>query len=245
MSRRLLGKILDIAFPRECLSCGKANPEDGFDYICADCARETYFINGGACLNCGEIVGVADAPFVRGCAACVDARPRFASIRSACLFSSGVRALMLELKYKNGLHVLDDLVRLVSCMHGADEFLSGAILVPVPLHSSRLRKRKYNQSELIARRLVQKFPHMNLECADILRRTRSTQTQTMLDKSQRADNVRGAFEIRKKKPLPEKDSRIILLDDVATTGATMDECAKVFKRAGYKNVHAFSVFKRL
>jgi ComF family protein len=128
-----------------------------------------------------------------------------------------------------------------------NEFLKNATLVPIPLHNARAISRKYNQSELIAKMLIQTFPDTNAKVKTILKRTRRTPTQTTLDRNARALNIKNAFVISKTKSINsiKKDANIILVDDVMTSGATLSECAKTLKKAGFKNVGAFTFSKRL
>jgi ComF family protein len=115
------------------------------------------------------------------------------------------------------------------------DHLKPDMVIPVPLHSKRLRKRGFNQSLRLARTI---FPHIPLGM-DILTRTLNTKPQTELSMKERHRNVRNAFETAN--PLPEGMETILLLDDVYTTGATVRACAKALKRAGAKEVHVFTV----
>lgn len=109
------------------------------------------------------------------------------------------------------------------------------MVIPVPLHSKRLRKRGFNQSLRLVRTI---FPHAPLGM-DILTRTLNTKPQTELSMKERLRNVRNAFETAS--PLPEGVETILLLDDVYTTGSTVRACAKALKKAGAKEVHVFTV----
>ncbi len=109
------------------------------------------------------------------------------------------------------------------------------MVIPVPLHSKRLRKRGFNQSLRLVRTI---FPHIPLGI-DVLTRTLNTKPQTELSMKERLRNVRNAFETAS--PLPEGVETILLLDDVYTTGSTVRACAKALKKAGAKEVHVFTV----
>ncbi|MBO7521180.1 MAG: ComF family protein [Opitutales bacterium] len=234
-------KFLDLIFPRHCAVCGKENPEDGFDYLCADCANEAYITQVPRCKRCAEIAPVS----ARGCAKCDGEELFFDSAMVACEYAQAGRELVLELKYRGGTYVAKDIARLASRAENFSEFFEGAILVPAPLHSSRLRKRGYNQSEEICKSLAKMRARLNLKVENLLARRRPTPTQTALSKKDRILNVRGAFEVSKKlKDKIDKNAKIVVVDDVMTSGATLNECAKTLKKCGFKNVRAFAFARR-
>lgn len=186
-------------------------------------------------------------PNMHGCPHCFDRKLRFDKSLCVCSFDGAPRGLLHELKYRNGTHALGDLAAIASQFPEAGEFIDGAILAPVPLHFIRKIGRRYNQSELIAKMLADTFPNANARVADILKRSRRTPTQTTLDKEEREANIKNAFEIRGEKYIRgiPKDANIVIVDDVMTSGATLSECAKILKRAGFKNVSALAFARRL
>jgi ComF family protein len=107
------------------------------------------------------------------------------------------------------------------------------LIVPVPLHPARQRERGFNQAELLADLLA---PSMNLPTHSLLERTRSTTTQTAYDRAERMENLHGAFRLRKNRDV--RGLRVLLIDDVLTTGSTLSECARVLRKAGAVSVHA-------
>ena len=198
-------------------------------------------------------------PNVHGCPHCFDRKLRFDKSLCVCSFDGAPRGLLHDLidgaprgllhdlKYRNGTYALYDLAKIAAQFPEAGRFIDGAILVPVPLHFLRKIKRKYNQSELIAKMFADTFPNANARVADILKRKRRTPTQTTLDKEAREANIKNAFEIRGEKYIRgiPKDANIVIVDDVMTSGATLSECAKILKRAGFKNVSALAFARRL
>ncbi len=249
-AKRLLSSVADFFAPRECVSCGKTNPKGKYSYLCPACASKLYIIRGGACLRCGEIVGLNGTPYVPSCPSCAFEKPYFNHAMSACLYGDkGSERLLFALKYNGGTYAAADLAKIVLSNNNSIDFLKGAIICPVPLHKSRLKKRKFNQSELIAENIARLSEQLGIKIARLLDRTRNTRTQTALDKAQRAENVRGAFRLADGARAFLKDidpkSRIVIFDDVMTTSATASECAKVLKAAGFEHIDAFSVFKRL
>lgn len=150
--------------------------------------------------------------------------------------------MVKELKYHKGLYVLPDVAKIFAQNSGYFEFVDNAYLVPVPLHGKRLKKRGYNQSRKIAEILAKQNPSIR-GVLDLLARIKDTPTQTMLDRQNRVQNVKNAFAV-KENALCDKNAKLVLLDDVMTTGATLNECAKTLKKAGYKNVSAMCFAKR-
>ena len=245
--RRLYDKILDFILPRKCILCGKINPKGEFENICPKCARSIKLLNGARCLICAEPVGDANQPDIVGCPNCMRFPPDFNRCFAVAAFDGAVREMIIELKYRTGTYIMRDMSILVKKSRGIREFLQDAILVPVPLHRSRIIRRKYNQSDLIARMLAKTFPECNIKVKPMLKRIRKTKTQTTLDRDERAENMRGAFAIADKSAISKipKDGKIIVVDDVITTSVTLSECAKIIKGAGYKNVNAFAIAHRI
>jgi ComF family protein len=146
-----------------------------------------------------------------------------------------VRQIIHEFKYNRQIH----LRHLVARWLGAaldDERLCGRrfdLIVPVPLHPARQRERGFNQAGLLAKLLARQS---SIPVKPLLERIRYTNTQTALDRSERMENLHNAFRLRKNADV--RGLRMLLVDDVLTTGATLNECARVLKRAGALSVHA-------
>ena len=241
--------LADFFAPRRCLMCGRINPRGDFAYICESCKASIPYITGGRCLVCSEIVGPANSPNLPSCPRCLENPPHFSKSFVACSFSGVAREIVHELKYRDGAHLVKDISKILSKSQEISEFVSNATLVPVPLHRLRTLKRRFNQSVLIANAIARAFPNSGITTENILVRIRPTPTQTTLDRASRAENVRGAFAIRKPARLSgqsiDKTKRIVIVDDVMTSGATLSECARTLKAAGFKNVDAFAFAKRI
>lgn len=220
----MLKTVLDIVFPPVCLLCGKRALKKGF---CEGCGGliEKGRITSPICTVCGipftSSMGV-DHP----CGKCVEERPSFTSARSAFVFEGKVLHAIHKLKYGGDTSVAAPLADLVSGSIGGGK--SPCMVVPVPLHADRLRERGFNQSLLIARELS-RIISMPL-VYDKLKRTRDTGQQVGLKAVERKKNVSGAFTLVG--PGSFKGKKVLLVDDVITTGATLNECSKVLKRAG-------------
>jgi len=236
---KLFKKVLDFIYPRICISCGKINFENHFDYVCEDCSKN--ILNSSArCLRCSEpLIGKFEES-TTSCAKCFEEKFYFENSYCPTLFVDTNAEIIKELKYKSGLHLLNDIAKIFNSDAIFKEFTKDAILIPVPLHSSKLRKRGFNQSEEIAKALCKNSK--KLKYANILKRISHTETQTQLHRTERAENIKNAFALRKNSL--DKNSKIILLDDIITTGATLNECAKVLKKAHFTNIHAMAFAKR-
>jgi len=170
----------------------------------------------------------------RDCPRCAGLNPAYGEARTAALLSGPVRALVIELKYHHGLHLLADCAAL---FRGAAHLLAhvrGACLVPVPLHPRKRRERGYNQSALLATELA-KAAGGGTVVVPLLARCLDTPTQTAFDRERRLANLQNAFALVPGAPLRSKD-RYVLVDDVFTTGSTVNACARVLRAAGAQRV---------
>ncbi|MDR1283569.1 MAG: ComF family protein [Opitutaceae bacterium] len=140
---------------------------------------------------------------------------------------------MHELKYHRSLHVLHDIEAIVRGHAYVADFLRGAVLVPVPLHPRKERERGYNQSVLLAECFARAAGDTGVDC--LLRRVLDTQTQTTLSREARRTNLKNAFAVAQGASIrPER--HYVLVDDVFTTGSTLNACARVLRRAGASNL---------
>ena len=230
---RLTLVIRDILFPPCCAACQARPFVSAGDRLCHDCLESIRFIEPPVCTVCGQ-------PFHgpqgtdHTCGQCIKNPPSFDTARSLFQYQGSVRTLIHRIKYKDDGYALRAFSSL-AMGHVLLDHLKPDMVIPVPLHSKRLRKRGFNQSLRLAGTI---FPHIPLGM-DILTRTLNTKPQTELSMKERPRNVRNAFETAS--PLPEGVKTILLLDDVYTTGATVRACAQALKRAGANEVHAFTV----
>lgn len=225
--------FVDLLFPPVCLGCGGLCEGSTLRHVCARCVPLITQVAPPHCPTCGhpffgEVAGE------RICPHCEHLRPAYREARTVTLFKGPARELVLMLKYHGGRHVLTDLERLVRANDHVREFLRGAVLVPVPLHPRKHRERGYNQSDLLA----QVFVHAvdgDARIRPLLRRVEDTESQTAFDRQARRRRMKNAFA-----PAPGGDitpgQRYILVDDVFTTGSTLNACARVLRRAGCLNL---------
>ncbi|HYM74130.1 MAG TPA: ComF family protein [Stellaceae bacterium] len=226
---RLLGRaVVDGVLPPRCLACGATVGE--VDALCGSCWAAMTFFAAPHCAVCGVPF---PHPLGEGaiCADCARRRPSWDRARAVMRYDGHSRQLVLMLKHGDQTHLAGALGR---WMHRAgSEVLAGAdMLLPVPLHWTRLFSRRYNQAALLAHAIrTAGGPPV---AADWLVRRRRTPSQGLLGPAARARNVRGAFAIRRGRSVTGK--RVVLVDDVLTTGATAEECARVLRRAGAASV---------
>jgi len=230
---RLTLVIRDILFPPCCAACRARLFAPAGDHLCHDCLESIRLIEPSICTVCGQ-------PFHgpqgtdHTCGQCIKNPPSFKTARSVFQYQGSVRILIHRIKYNDDGHALMALSSLAR-EHVLLDYVKPDMVIPVPLHSKRLRKRGFNQSLRLAGAI---FPHIPLR-VDILTRTLNTKPQTELSMKERHRNVKNAFEVAS--PLPEGVKTILIIDDVYTTGATVRACAKTLKKAGAKEVHVFTV----
>lgn len=222
--------LLDLLYPPVCLVCGEA----GVAPLCPSCRASFSPVPPPICARCG--IGAAAAL----CHECAAGAPRyFATARAAGQFGDALRQAILALKYHERQSLASPLGLYLAEYLRTAPFAPSSIdlMVPVPLHPSRLRERGFNQSALIARVAASV---LDLPVAEqVLRRVRRTRPQSELHRDQRAGNVRDAFAVSPHAPVAGRV--VLLIDDVITTCHTVDECARVLVNAGAKAVHVASV----
>lgn len=217
--------ILDLLFPKRCLSCGQEG-----DYLCQACRGLITWHAEALCLICGKrAIGGYSHP------RCLS---KWGLDRSILLarYHGPIRKLIQGLKYKRLTSEVNLLVDLMVSRLDRTE-LKGFVVTAVPLHFTRHLSRGFNQSELLAKGLAGR---LNLLLKnDILYRPGKRPSQVELSKKERSGNVRDTFKVDNRRAV--KGAKILLVDDVITTGATVRECAKVLKRSGAKEVWALAL----
>lgn len=235
--------LQSLVFPPVCVHCRGLVPDNGgsgppFRHLCPRCVAAIGFVRGPACRCCGHpFPGVVEGG--RTCPHCAGLAPAFAEGRTATLFKGPVRSLVLELKYHHGTYLGDDLVEIFRRTPALAAWVRGAALVPVPLHPSKERRRGYNQSRLLAHALVRAVGS-GVEIAELLRREIDTPTQTAFDRRTRLANLKNAFALAPRVTL-NPVRRFVLIDDVFTTGSTLNHCARVLRARGCLNVDVLTL----
>jgi len=235
---RAVGRAaLDVVFPRWCVGCGGVVEVGPCQHLCEDCLAAVTFSRAPYCSTCGwPFPGEVSGP--RRCPNCVDLEPEFEEGRTGLLLRGPARAFVHELKYHAGWHLRSDLRALAQRMTLLREFVRGAVLVPVPLHPRRLRWRGFNQARWVADALAEVGNASGVE--DLLIRIKNTPQQTRLDRAAREKNMKGAFALNPKAKITAA-TRYVIVDDVFTTGATLNACAKVLREAGAEELYVASL----
>jgi ComF family protein len=168
----------------------------------------------------------------------VDLDPEFQEGRTLTLHRGAAASLVHALKYRNALYLAHDIRKLAETAEGVIEWITGTDLVPVPLHQRKLRERGYNQSRWIATLLADLAPGTTV--CDCLERIRDTDSQTALSRSARRRNVKNAFAAKKEVKI-DPERRHILIDDVFTTGSTLNACARALRRCGAAQISVLTL----
>lgn len=237
---KIFQEVLNFILPPRCLKCGAVigGTENG---LCPDCFNEITFISEPYCKRCGRpFNGEGTQGMV--CGDCMKKHKNpFRYSRSAFVYDEYSKTLILSFKFHDKTENAVFLGKLLY-KSGKDIFSSGAdVLMPIPLHYSRLLKRKYNQSSLLAKE-VSKMCGLPIDNTSVIRHKR-TRPQVEFSGQARIKNVKGAFQV--KNPLNVKGKRIVLIDDVMTTGSTLRECALVLLAAGAASVDTLTVARVL
>ncbi|MES2120608.1 MAG: ComF family protein [Pseudomonadota bacterium] len=219
---------LDFALPPRCAGCGTIVGEvHGF---CHECWTNIDFLGDSGCTSCGLPLQATEA---ETCGACLARPPRIARTRSAVAYGDLSRSLAIRLKYGRKVAVARTMARYMAPLVARSD---QAVLVPVPLHRSRLWNRGFNQSALVARELSQRLGIAMEPMA--LKRTKRTPALKGMSMLQRRKTVAGAFRVADRKAVEGRT--VILVDDVLTTGSTAEACARTLKRAGAARVELIS-----
>jgi ComF family protein len=229
--------LLNFLLPPRCLCCQKIVGET--DGLCQDCFQKLNFIAQPYCQRCGRpFTGTASANTTLLCPNCLkEKHAPLDRCRSALVYDDFSKIPILALKFEDHTENARIFARFLK--NAGRDILrdSPDMIMPVPLHFGRLLHRRYNQSALIARAFG-RLTDIPFD-AGTLTKIRATKPQVSCSGAQRRHNVKGAFAV--KNPQTIKGKRIVLIDDVLTTGATLNECAKVLKAAGAASVEALTV----
>ncbi|MBN2208592.1 MAG: ComF family protein [Candidatus Coatesbacteria bacterium] len=232
--------LFQLVFGSGCLLCGQTRPDSA---LCQGCAAAFQRLGQACCAKCGkprfEPSAVASVgPFV--CGECLTEKRHFDHAVSTFLYEGRMRDAILTFKYRKrfriggilGTLLAHSLPPRLKSHPATDETVKPDVVIPVPLHISRLREREFNQSAILAKHLSEALDLPTHYSA--LERIRATEFQSMLSPSRRVENVRNAFKVTSPKAV--SGAHVLLVDDIFTHGATANECAKALKKAGAESV---------
>ena len=222
-----------LLWPTVCVNC-RQSISDTDNKLCTNCWYQLVLCTGADyCRRCGRDVG-SFALLGGTCPDCQGKQVRFDYIARAGVYEHSLRKMILS--FKNGRTELDSILGFLanSALQGSGFYGDIELFVPVPLHWSRFLYRGYNQSHVIAGKL--KHPTAKIS-TDLIRIRRTKVQPAMTSPAARAKNVAGAFAVRYRHGFAGR--KICLIDDIKTTGATLNECAKMLKQAGASKVYAF------
>jgi ComF family protein len=225
---RIAAAALDLLLPPACILCSAQVDATGL--LCAECFDKLSAIGGPCCGCCGVPFELAWHAAEGGlCQRCIDTPPPFDRARAALNYDNGSRRLVLPFKHGDRIEFATVLARLMA-QAGPELLREADILVPVPLHRRRLFVRRYNQSALLARALCRMTGRRVV--VDALMRVRPTQNLDGKTAAERRDEVAGAFAVRPWRASVLQGRRILLIDDVMTSGATAEACGGELLAAG-------------
>jgi ComF family protein len=228
--------LLDLILPPRCLRCGIA--VEGPARVCAECWRSLTFLGPPQCRLCGYPLPHA-VPAAPLCGECTRNEPVYDRARAALRYDDGARRLILAFKHADRTDTAPAFGAWLA-RAGAELLIDADLIAPVPLHRFRLLKRGYNQAAILAHALAEEAGLPLIP--DLLQRRRATASQQGLSGRARLANVTaGAFRVHPWQRQRLRDRRVVLIDDVLTTGATVGACARVLRRAGASRVDVLTL----
>jgi ComF family protein len=225
--------LLDTLLPPRCLACDTPVSADG--QFCLPCFRAASFVSAPLCSQCGVPMSFGTPGIVLKCQRCLEAPPAFTQARAALRYDAMAQKLILPFKYADRTEVARGLARLM-LRPGASLLAQADMLMPVPLHRTRLRQRRYNQAALLAAELA-RLASRPLR-VDGLIRVKITLPLASLGLAARQEQLRDAIAVRPGYLVTGR--RILLVDDVLTSGTTADACAQALLREGAAQVNVLT-----
>ncbi|MDB2415140.1 ComF family protein [Rickettsiales bacterium] len=237
-AKSIINNVVNIIYPPQCFSCNVSIYEHG--HLCPECWESIQFVRPPYCQKCSF-------PFeysIEGenlCAECIKSPPAFNKARCAFLYDDNSRKIVTSFKFGDKTHSHMTLAKMM--ISSATDLLKEVdIIVPVPLHRLRLLKRKYNQSAILAHS-ISKYTDIAV-VPDLLIRNRNTPPQSGLTQRQRHKNMKNAFSVREKYHQFIDEKKVMLIDDVMTTGATIEACTKALFKSGAAEVYVLTLARR-
>jgi ComF family protein len=241
--RRLLLPLSAVLLPADCLVCKRHLPAEHDGGVCLPCWKSFRRLEGACCRRCGDPVLVFEDPVPLPAFLCDECRrhPRpFVRCRSAGIYDGALREAIHRVKFGGETALAKSLGRyLARSLPG--EAAEADLVAPVPLHPRKLRERGFNQSEFLSGAVASaaSLPHQ----PRLLSKTTPTHSQTGLGRRDRRRNLKGTFSVRARASVAGR--RVLLVDDIYTTGCTVEECARALRRAGARAVRVLTLARTI
>jgi len=231
---RFTQPFLDVVFPRNCVITGDMVEEDSaYHFVSKTVAEKLFRVQAPHCRTCGYPYFGAVMASDRACPKCKELDPLYGEGRTVILVEGVGRELVHKFKYEGAGYLLQDFFTLFKNCSGLAEYIDDAQLVPVPLHPRKFRERGFNQSEALCQALLR--VQATAKLANILIRTVDTPSQTLFSRKERMRNLKTAFQMKPGAKF-DPDKRYLLVDDVFTTGSTVNACTRALKKGGIHRI---------
>ena len=232
--------LLDLVYPPLCVLCDNKLVSAGerATRLCAACSRQIKKIRPPYCVMCGRSLQ-GHTENVDRCWECCGRRCHYDRSWSCALYEGTLREAIHRFKYSGKVSLLDLFSGLLSNFLAENSGVHSGMdaVIAVPLHSTKLREREFNQAQALAAVVAKQL--RIIDASRCIRRSRPTRAQNELDRNQRFKNVRGAFAVADPRLVNGKN--VLIVDDLYTTGATLDECGRVLRAAGAQRIHCITV----
>lgn len=238
---KILQGLIDVVFPPRCGTCGKVLAEGSGPYFCEACRSDFDLCMSPLCPSCG--IPYADRSGTDHlCERCLTSPPPYSACRSVATYRGVLQEAIHRVKYGRDVTVGEMLGELMAeCSDSLLNTDGYSMVLPVPLHTRKLRERGFNQSLLLSRPVARRRG-LKLDYT-VLKKKFHTEPQISFGRTERTENLKGAFEVTD--PLRIKGEKIVLIDDVFTTGSTVRECARALKKSGAEAVSVFTLCRTL
>lgn len=232
-----LNSFLELVYPEKntCFVCDMYDENIKDKYLCSDCEKSIKILEPPLCLKCSKPMDYSESADI--CKECFSLERHFETSKSLYIYDGLIKKAIYSYKYYNKPYFYKLFGNMLLDYMKSTNYTSFDFITSVPLHPSKMRKRGYNQSELLARHISK---DLRIPYLDALKRTKKTLKQSEQKKEERRKNLKGAFAVKK---ADEKaiNSQVLLVDDIYTTGSTVEECSKVLLDYGVSKVYVITI----
>ncbi len=241
MLKNFVSKLVEAFFPSHCLACEKIISRDGL--FCSECWLKLQFVTDPKCKICSYPFEIEIAHASPLCSKCLIKKPSYDKLLTIFRYNHVIKKIIGSFKYRDQTFLAKKFSKILADK-ARSEIVDCDFIVAVPLHPKKLRERKFNQAVFLCRNLLKFFPE-KIFYPEMLLRMKNTRPQVELRKKEREKNLKRAFLVKPKYRDLVSGKKILLVDDVATTGATLENCAKELKRCGAKEVVVLTIAKTI